>query len=172
MDQQVILLRGINVAGHGMLPMKELSALLVKLGGKNIQTYIQSGNVVLEGAVDPEIFSRAIFGAKGFLPQITACSAAEFAKIAMQSPFCEPDGKRLHIWFPMAEFTFDQAKADTLRTETEEIYVTADAIHLHAPGGIGRSKLAAKIEALAGVPCTARNMNTVNKLLEMLKNPA
>ncbi len=89
-------------------------------------------------------------------------------KIAAQNPFEAPDGKLLHIWFSAGAFTFDQEKADSLQAESEALLVGARAIFLHAPKGIGRSKLAAKVEQLAGVPCTARNMNTVRKLLETL----
>jgi len=91
-----------------------------------------------------------------------------FVEIAGVPPFVEPEGKLLHIWFATAPFTFDQEKADNLRANSEALHIGEQAIYLHAPNGIGRSKLAAKIEALAGVPCTARNMNTVRKLLEML----
>jgi len=47
--------------------------------------------------------------------------------------------------------------------------VTDHAIYLHAPDGIGRSKLAAAMEKLAGVSATARNWNTVAKLLDLAK---
>ena len=89
--------------------------------------------------------------------------AEEFLDIVTQNPFDEPEGKLLHIWFASAAFTFDQEKAASLQVENEALYAGARAIYLHAPGGIGRSKLAEKIERLAGVPCTARNMNTVRK---------
>jgi len=59
-------------------------------------------------------------------------------------------------------------KADSLRAESETLTITPTAIFLHAPDGIGRSKLAAKIETVAGAPCAARNMSTVNKLPEVL----
>jgi uncharacterized protein (DUF1697 family) len=40
---------------------------------------------------------------------------------------------------------------------------------LYAPDGIGRSKLAAKIEKALGVPVTARNWNTVGKIIAMVE---
>ncbi len=168
MNQQVILLRGINVGGHHRLPMRELCALLQKLGLQNPRSYIQSGNVVGAGRVEAGAISDAIERAKGFRPQVLVLPADAFIAIAKALPFTEPDGKLVYIWFPASRFTFDQAKADRLRAETETLHITDHAIFLHAPDGIGRSKLAAKIETLAGVPCTARNMNTVRKLLQML----
>src|SRR5688572_11152653 len=42
----IALLRGVNVGGHNRLPMKELAAMFASAGGEDVQTYIQSGNVV------------------------------------------------------------------------------------------------------------------------------
>ena len=166
--KSVILLRGINVGGHGKLPMKELCGMLEALGAVEPQSYIQSGNVVIEGVVAPEMLAAAIEAAKGFRPSVMVFAKADFMRLTEESVFDEPDGKLLHIWFTASAFTFDQEKADSLMAESERLHVTERAIWLHAPSGIGRSKLAAKVEALAGVACTARNMNTVRKLREML----
>ena len=51
MKTYILLLRGINVGGHNLIPMKALTALLTGLGFKNVKTYIQSGNVVLQSDV-------------------------------------------------------------------------------------------------------------------------
>ncbi|MBL1437905.1 MAG: DUF1697 domain-containing protein [Rhodobacteraceae bacterium] len=166
--KSVILLRGINVGGHGRLPMKELCGMLEMLGAVNPQSYIQSGNVVVGGAVSAEAMETAIEADKGFRPRVMVIPADVFLEIVAKNPFAEPEGKLLHIWFASTAFTFDQGKADSIREESEALHIGARAVYLHAPKGIGRSKLAAKIERLAGVPCTARNMNTVRKLLEML----
>ncbi len=131
--KSVILLRGINVGEHGKRPMKDLCRMLEGLGAVNLRSYIQSGNVVVEGAMVPGALAEAIEDAKGFGLSVMVFS-----------------------------------KADSLRAETERLHIAKRAIWLHAPSGVGRSKLAARIEALAGVACTARNMNRVRKLREML----
>ncbi len=166
--KSIILLRGINVGGHGQLPMKELCAILESLGAQNPQTYIQSGNAVVEGGIEAEKLSDAIENFKGFRPSVLVFPVDEFTRIVAQPPLDEPVGKLVHIWFPATAFTFDQEKADSLIVKTESLHIAERAIWLHAPNGVGRSKLAANIEALAGAPCTARNMNTVRKLREML----
>ncbi len=148
--------------------MAELCAILEGLGAKHPQSYIQSGNVVVTGALSAPDIANAVATAKGFKPQVLIFSAENFAQIARDMPFTEPNGKLAHIWFATTPFTFDQATADTLRTNTERLHITRKAIYLHAPDGIGRSRLAAKIETLAGVPGTARNMNTVTKLIDLL----
>ncbi|PKG97331.1 DUF1697 domain-containing protein [Paraglaciecola sp. MB-3u-78] len=48
MSSWVVLLRGINVGGKNIVPMKQLSEMLVGLDCQNVQTYIQSGNVLLQ----------------------------------------------------------------------------------------------------------------------------
>lgn len=166
--RSVILLRGINVGGHAKLPMRTLCAILAELGARHPQTYMHSGNAVIEGSLDAGAVSSAVEAANGFRPRVMVFDGQTFQQIAACPPVDEPDGKLLHIWFSSGPFTFDQEKADKLRAETETLHILPGAIYLHAPKGIGRSKLAAKIEALAGVPCTARNMNTVRKLLQML----
>jgi len=165
---QILLLRGINVGGHGKLPMAELTEILAGLAATNIQTYIQSGNAVFEGEITPDDISNAIKAAKGFQPRVLLLSAAKFKTIAAANPVPNAIGNQLHIWFTADPFEFDVDAAETLCKSSEHIKVCEDAIYLHAPDGIGRSKLAEKIEKLAGVDCTARNLNTVNKLLDMI----
>ena len=53
MNTYVILLRGVNVGGKNILPMKDLCTLLQKHGFDNVKTYIQSGNVVLSSITTP-----------------------------------------------------------------------------------------------------------------------
>ena len=106
--------------------------------------------------------------ATGFRPRVMCIAKAAFKAIATQVPFDEAAGRLVHIWTASQRFTFDQALADTLLGTRESLHITEAAVYLHAPKGIGRSKPAEKIESLAGLPCTARNLNTVNKLVEKL----
>lgn len=50
MKTYIVLLKGINVGGHKKVPMADLRDLLSKSGFENVQTYIQSGNVILESS--------------------------------------------------------------------------------------------------------------------------
>ena len=164
---QIVLLRGINVGGHNKLPMVELKDILTGLGARDVQTYIQSGNAVMQGGIAADAIADAIEKAKGFRPKVMVLPLGTFAKIANASGFPTDDGKALHIWFLSDKPDFDTAKADALAIPSESYLVMDQAVYLHAPAGIGRSKLAAKIENLAGVPATARNWNTVRKLLAL-----
>jgi len=165
----IVLLRGINVGGHNKLPMTELTGILNALGAQDVKTYIQSGNAVFRGDINADAISTSIEAAKGFRPSVIVIPRATFVAIADANPFPDVEGKTLHIWFLTKPPNFDIDRAAKLATSTERYHVTNGAIYLHAPDGIGRSKLAAKIEALAHVPATARNWNTVTKLLTLSK---
>jgi uncharacterized protein (DUF1697 family) len=62
----------------------------------------------------------------------------------------------------------DEAGIIALRVASESIAVKGRTVWLHAPDGVGRSKLGAKMEQMIGVEATARNLNTVRKMVEML----
>lgn len=170
MSIQIVLIRGINVGGNNKLPMEGLRDLLRALGAEHVATYIQSGNAVVKGRPfsGAEITS-AIQDAYGFSPKVLVLDLADFEAIAKANPFpeAEVEGKTLHVWFADGKPELDQTRVDALLAGSERLHATDVAVYLHAPDGIGRSKLAAQIERLAGVPTTARNWNTVAKLLQM-----
>jgi uncharacterized protein (DUF1697 family) len=173
----VALLRGINVGGKGTLPMKELVAILESLGATGVKTYIQSGNAVFQhkSADTAKLASKlttAIDKARGFAPQVVLLEAKQFAKIAKANPFpeAEAEPKSLHVWFLAAKASkADTAALTALQSKTEQFQLTSSVFYLHAPEGIGRSKLAANVERHLGVAATARNWRTVCELLELLR---
>jgi uncharacterized protein (DUF1697 family) len=171
----IALIRGINVGGNNKLPMNELAAVLEKLGLQNIRIYIQSGNVVFQGKVlDTNRLaakiSTAIRKSHGFEPRVLLLDAAKLEKIISANPFPEAEaaGNTLHFNF-LAEIPPkpDLAEIEKIRSASEQCKLKGDVFYLHAPDGIGRSKLAANMEKLLGVPLTGRNWNTVRKLREM-----
>lgn len=175
MNTYIALLRGINVGGHHKLPMRELVQLLETLGLKNVKTYIQSGNVVFQSnrtdlpALAEEI-SAAIHESHGFTPQILLLSLVNLETAVSQNPFsaAEENHKTLHFYFLESVPTNpDLALLESLKTEREQFELIDKVFYLHAPDGIGRSKLAAKVEKGVGVAATARNWRTVRKVLEM-----
>ena len=59
MNTYIALFRSINVGGKNTLKMKDLVSLMEALGAKQVKTYIQSGNVILESTNDPSRLSSA-----------------------------------------------------------------------------------------------------------------
>jgi len=176
MSEFVLLLRGINVGGKNSLPMQVLKKILLELGYTNISTYIQSGNVVCSTTEKHEKktvrkISAAIEETVGFSPPVLMLSEPEFQDSFQKNPFPEISDKTLHFFFleetPIAP---DLPRLDELKTGSEECQLIGKTLYLHAPDGIGRSKLAAGIEKAMGVNVTARNWNTVQKLSDMLSD--
>lgn len=173
MNTYIALFRGINVGGKNILPMADLARLLERLGFSRVQTYIQSGNVVFQSAKTPapamaaEI-SSIILDTHGFAPTIFLLNRREFQDAIDNNPFAATDGKALHFFFLMRPPQKpDLAGLTAVKAASEEFRLYKSVFYLHAPDGIGRSKLASKVEQRMGVPVTARNWNTVSKLQAM-----
>lgn len=176
MTTLIALLRGINIGGNNPLPMKELAALLTGMGLRDVQTYIQSGNVVFrcnlknKAALAAKI-SSAIEAQHGFAPQVLLLDAAELRKAIADNPYpeAEADPKSLSLLF-LAEAPQhpDLKSLEAIKTDSERFKLVGKVFYLHAPEGFGRSKLAARAEKLLGVAASGRNWSTVCKLAEMV----
>jgi uncharacterized protein (DUF1697 family) len=174
MTVYVALLRGINVGGKNSLPMQDLRNILTALNCENINTYIQSGNAVFSSGVDPKSLSSritvAIERSFGFAPSVQVLSIGDFRSILGANPFPEAVGepKSLHIWFLEEVPTEpDLAALDGLKSATESFVLSSTAFFLHAPDGVGRSKLAARVDKHLGVETTARNWRTANAVAKL-----
>ncbi len=171
------LFRGINVGGRNKLPMAALRSLLEDLGLEHVRSYIQSGNVVFEAPRKPSAklvssISAAIEDAHGFGPEILVLTADDFARRVAASPYAHAEPKSHHAYFLGAEPKAPNLDAlEALRTKTEHFELKDGAFYLLAPDGIGRSKLAAAVEAKLGVATTARNGRTLQALLDLVAKP-
>ena len=162
----VALLRAVNVGGTGTLPMRDLVAMCEHAGYRNVRTYIASGNVVFsthakESAVKATL-EKALHAYAGKPIGVVVRTADELAAVLAGNPFPDaPPNKVVAIFLdkapdPGAADAATGRKNEVVRPSTREIYV-------HYPDGLGRSKL--KIPAAA--QGTARNMNTIAKLVTM-----
>ena len=150
--------------------MKALKCILEENAYYNSKTYIQSGNVVFESEKPPERIDLLIEEKYGFKPEILIINKKDFLKFASANPYNSTIGKQIHFYFCKDTPTANVEKLNELKTESEQYYIEGKVLYLYAPDGIGRSKLAANIEKCLGVPGTGRNLNTVNKLIEMLES--
>ncbi|MDX1623603.1 MAG: DUF1697 domain-containing protein [Gemmatimonadota bacterium] len=172
----ILLLRGINVGGRNRLGMDDLKEILTSLGLENIRTWIQSGNVVFEsgGEVSPDLadeIAEAIEEDHGFRPRVLLLSAEELEEAIEANPFpeAESEPKRLHLFF--LESVPEEPDLEELaeaKAPTERYHLTDRVFYLHAPEGIGRSKLAGNAERYLGVRATARNWRTVQAVRDMV----
>ncbi len=172
----IALFRGINVGGKNVLPMVKLRAELEALGLEQVRTYIQSGNAVFESAAEGSTSLAAQISDRveeqyGFRPRVLVLSRDDLAAAIESNPFpgAVADPKTLHFFF-LAEPALDpdHTRLEEAKAPTEHYGLTDRVFYLHAPDGIGRSKLAANAEKALGVATTARNFRTVDKLSGMV----
>lgn len=163
------------MGGSNTLPMRELVKVLEGLGLSCVKTYIQSGNVVFQRGhknikdLSSEI-SAVIGNSHGFAPHIFLLDLPAFQEAMALNPFpeAEHDPKTLHLFFlDEVPHNPDLAALENIRKENERYRLVKNVFYLHAPDGIGRSKLAEKVEKVLGVPITARNWRTVSKIMAM-----
>lgn len=170
MNTYIVLLRGINVGGKNLLPMKELKILLDSSGYKNVKTYIQTGNLILQSSKHPEANIGSLVQSQfGFCPEVLVLSEAEFGLSVANNPYSGFEGKFVHFYYCKDLPKIDYTKLEKYLAETERYELSGSLFYLHAPDGIGRSKLVANIESCLGVAATGRNLNTINKLKGMLE---
>jgi len=174
MTVYVALLRGINVGGSHSLPMQSLRNILGRVGCEDVQTYVQSGNAVFRSELDASALSSSIRTAIdeqfGFAPSVFLLSIDDYRSIVAVNPFSEvvDTPKHLHVSFLIGEADNpDLETLESIKSPTERFELSANAFYLHAPDGIGRSKLAGKVDKCLGVETTGRNWRTVTKVLEL-----
>jgi uncharacterized protein (DUF1697 family) len=170
METWIALLRGINVGGNHNVPMKELVKLLEANGFEQVKTYIQSGNVIFQSAGKPaDVIGHLIENKFGFKPAVFLLRLDDLKKAATNNPFRSDDGKAVHFFFLAGDPTsVDFELLDSVKTASEDYRLIEKVFYLYAPEGIGRSRLVDKLgKAIPGVSMTARNLNTINKLIEM-----
>jgi len=169
------LLRGINVGGKGKLPMKELVAIFAAAGASNIRTYIQSGNVLFESPLPEPVIAQVtteIARIYGYPGRIVLRSADELMTAFQSNPFAKAgaSAETLHVYFladkpdPAATKSLDpdRSPGDSFVVRNREIY-------LHLPKGMARTKLTnAYFDSKLKTTSTARNWNTVGKLVELV----
>jgi uncharacterized protein (DUF1697 family) len=162
----IVLLRAVNVGGTGKLPMSELKALCLDAGFTDVRTYIASGNVLLRSALSAakvkSIIEARLADHAGTPIGVAVRTAAEMAAVLKSNPFPKAAPNRNVVIFLDAPPPKDALKHATGH-KREEMHLGKQEIFVHYPDGIGTSKL--KISATKSG--TARNMNTVAKLVEM-----
>ncbi|MCA1458151.1 DUF1697 domain-containing protein [Bradyrhizobium sp. BRP22] len=166
MPTYIALLRAVNVGGTGKLPMTELKAMCVAEGFASVQTYIASGNVVfdskLSAAKVKAALEKRLQAYAGKPVGVVIRTAEEMAAVLKANPF----PKAPPNW-TVAVFLDEAPPADALAAikgrQDEEVRLGRREIYVAYGSGMGRSKL--KIPAAANG--TARNINTIAKLVEL-----
>jgi uncharacterized protein (DUF1697 family) len=171
----VVLLRAINV-GKRKAPMDLLRAACREAGFADVESYIQSGNLVLSSddgapAVEAAV-EKIVLDQFGFSAEAIARTAKQWSAYAAGSPFPDVVAKRpQHLQLCLSKRAPKADAADRLMeraTLGERVVLAGDALWVDFAGGVGESKLLPMVlDKLVGSTVTARGWNTVRKLHEM-----
>ena len=166
----IALLRAVNVGGFGKLPMAKLKSICADAKFCRVETYIASGNVIFDSKVGPteikaKLESRLFAYAKRPI-KVVVRTAAEMAAVADANPFRNADPKHTYVFFLDNRPPRDSLSHAAGRKD-EEMRLGKREIFVAYPNGMGRSKL--RIPAAA--TGTARNLNTVAKLVAIALRP-
>ncbi len=173
--RQILLLRGINLGPNRRVAMPALREALTDAGYKDVQTYVQTGNVVLTSTKSPAKLGRetqdVIAERFGFEVDVVVRSRDELAAVVASNPLSDvaKDPKRYQVSFLDDELD-DQVteRLHGLVAEPEALVISGREIFAWHPEGVARSKLWNTLAGKAlGVTATARNWTTVETLLEM-----
>jgi uncharacterized protein (DUF1697 family) len=166
MTTYIVLLRAVNVGGTGKLPMADLKNICRELGFGRIETYIASGNVVFDcerssAKVQTQLEKR-LQDFAGKTVGVFVRTVAEMQAVLKNNPFPDKEPGLTYRFFlehPAAANAVDDVRG----RDAEEIRIGAREIYVYYPRGMGRSKLRIPAARLG----TARNLNTVAKLVQM-----
>jgi uncharacterized protein (DUF1697 family) len=174
MAAYVALLRAVNVGSYGRMSMKDLQGWLADVGGTDITTYVQSGNVVFNAdssspAGVAEALENRIAEACGLDVDVLVRTAKEIKKVATNNPFFKPgsDPRTLHVTFLAEKPDRDEVGALSAPPGPDQFHIAGREIYLYLPNGIGRTKLNNAFFGKLRMPATTRNWNTVTKLVEL-----
>ena len=178
MAAYIAMLRGVNVTGHNTIKMEVLRGLCQGLGFRNVETYVQSGNIVFQALLEnPEAISKRIgetvLRSFGFDTPVIVRTSKEMRNVIGNNPFLKEkgiDSSKLHVTF-LSETAQkgSEKKLETLATNPDRFYPASHEIYLYCPGGYGRTRLPNNaIEKALSVEATTRNWKTTNALFEMV----
>ncbi|SFR81427.1 DUF1697 domain-containing protein [Sphingomonas jatrophae] len=174
MDRFIVLFRSINAGIK--LPMAEARACLAAEGFANVRSYIASGNILVDADGDGEAVEirveRAVARDMGVTVQAIVRTAASWSELAAANPL--PDAARdrpnlLHLCLSKRPLAPDTAATLQPRLASHEALAQAGGgLWIDYGDGVARSRLTpTALDKAAGSTVTARNWNTVLKLLAM-----
>jgi len=176
-DCHVALLRGINVGGKNLVPMKELKLLFERAGCADVETYIQSGNVVFRAPMKvvrglAATMAAAIERRFGLRVPVVLRTAAELGEVIRANPFDAStiEGRLLYVAF-LADAPAQERRArlDQQRSPGDRFELRGREVYLHLRNGAATTKLTNDyFDRTLATISTARNWNTVRKLFDMV----
>jgi len=173
----ITILRGINVSGQKLIKMEILRKLMLSLGFTDVETYIQSGNLVFKSSSDDtreisKLIADGILKEFGFEVPVITLSWTELNDIAADNPFLRDESREyssLYItYLESAPSEENAARFNDYSFPGEEFFLGDRAVYLCFPNGYGKAKINNNfIESKLKVSATTRNLKTTDMLVEM-----
>ena len=170
------LLRGVNLGPHRRMKMEDLRKVCSSCKLQDVQTYVQSGNVVFRtGETDLPRLAKRLEGAIerrfGFQSDVVLRTAEEWRDAMARNPFAGRAGiepAKLHVTFLSSH---PAGSLEAIKAGPEEMRLDGRELYIYFPDGAGRSKLTQPVfDRALKVSGTARNWNTVAQLLAIAEN--
>lgn len=173
----IVLLRGVMPTGKNKLRMADLRDVLAEAGYKKVQTYIQSGNVILESdrgkATLSEHIHQVIKEKLGPDLTIVVKTIPEFEQIIDENPFKSEKYSNRVTFCAMYQGEIDEQlkrKVESVSFEGEHIIFGVHALYYYLPNGAHGAKVSNNfLERKLKSRLTSRNQNTMEKLLAKAK---
>lgn len=173
----ISMLRGINVSGQKLIKMDALKNLYESLGFEEVNTYVQSGNVVFKSGERDTAFLARDLAAKikevfAFDVDVIVKTMDEYQSIVDQNPLVNDSDKDLSSMYVTFLSSIpekvDLKALESKRQGDEVVEFFNEVIYLYCPGGYGKTKLTNNFfESKLKVVATTRNWKTVSALLEI-----
>lgn len=163
----VALLRGINLGKINKVDMKSLKQLFEELGFQNVRTYIQTGNVIFDTeGCNVQKLEEALRDAYGFDIPVVVRPKAELEEIRNHPLFLND---QTFVMFLQKEITNDQLAILKGTVEDDFIVLHNQNLIIHHTKNYHQTKYTNTFfEKKLQMVSTARNKNTVNKILERM----
>lgn len=173
----VSMLRGVNLGPHHRLKMDALRAVYESLGFTDVQTYVQSGNVVFRTnsrdlAAVAQRIENAIERKFGFHADAIVRTTAEMRRTVERNPFAarrDVEPNKLLVTFLAGDPDSEaRNKLLQMKTDPDEVRVEGREVYIYFASGLARPKLSwMQVAKMLKTSGTGRNWNTVEALLEM-----
>ncbi|RDK89025.1 DUF1697 domain-containing protein [Marinirhabdus gelatinilytica] len=171
--KKIAFLRGINVGGHKKFPKAEQVAMAERLGLKNAEIYLHTGNWVFQSEKDTEeisnLITTEITEKYGWQVPVLVHNASKIEHILDNCPLFGE--KKTKSYFILLKTAPDQKIIDRIQqlsSPLEEFFITPSCIYIYYGEGAGKAKLSSNVfEKKLGVVATARNYNTLSKVLTL-----
>ena len=173
--RRIALLRGVNVGGNKMVAMADLRALLTRLGFGDVQSLLQSGNLVFSVrsasrscATLESFLEKELEKALGLKVDFHVRTADEWKAVIDGNPFhaeaLRDPGHLLVSFFKAPLVKANVQAAQAAITGPERLHADGRHLYMTFPEGMGNSKAAVLVDRNLAARGTARNWNTVMKL--------